>query len=81
MMRYKVKCNCVLLYGSFNKVTITLNVGQIWEYKAKTSEMFQFHTLKRQNVLIEITNEDFERIFEPQESELENPFNDSRFGG
>lgn len=56
-------------YGSFNKVSITLNVGQIWEYNSKPSEFFPFHTLKRSNVLIEITNEDFERIFEPQESE------------
>ena len=68
-MRYRVKHNCVLLYGSCNKVSITLNVGQIWEYKAETSELFPFHTLKRSNVLIEIANDDFESIFEPQESE------------
>jgi hypothetical protein len=46
MMRYRVKSNCLLLYGSFNKVTITLNVGQIWEYNSKPSELFPFHTLK-----------------------------------
>ena len=69
MMRYRVKCNCVLLYGSLNKVSITLNVGQIWDYNAKPSELFPFHTLTRQNVTLEITNEDFEGIFEPQESE------------
>lgn len=65
MMRYRVKSNCVLLYGSLNKASITLNVGQIWDYKP----MLPFHWLTRQNVTLEITNEDFERIFEPQESE------------
>lgn len=71
MMRYRVKCNCVLLYGSLNKASISLSVGQIWEYESKSPEglLFQFHRLRRQNVLIEITNEDFEGIFEPQESE------------
>lgn len=67
MMRYRVKCNCVLLYGSLNKASITLNVGQIWDY----TPMLPFHWLTRQNVTLEITNEDFERIFEPQESEEE----------
>jgi hypothetical protein len=64
-----VKHNCVLLYGSLNKASITLNVGQIWEYISKStlSEFFQLHTLRRGNVSLEITNEDFERIFEPQE--------------
>lgn len=70
-MRFRVKRNCVLFYGSFNRASITLNVGQIWERAYKPSEklLFQFHRLTRQNVLIELTNEDFERIFEPQESE------------
>jgi hypothetical protein len=31
--------------------------------------MLPFHWLTRQNVTLEITNEDFERIFEPLESE------------
>ena len=73
MMRFRVKRNCVLFYGSFNRASITLNVGQIWERAYKPSEklMFQFHRLIRQNVLIELTNEDFERIFEPQEESEE----------
>lgn len=72
-MKYRVKRNCILLYGSSNKVCITLNVGQIWECEFKPSEelLFPFHRIKRQNVLIEITNEDFERYFEPQEREVE----------
>lgn len=68
MMRYRVKRNCILFYGSLNKASISLSVGQIWEYNDKLSYS-QFHTLTRQNVTLEITNEDFERIFEPQESE------------
>lgn len=69
MMRCRVKRNCVLLYGSLNKTRISLNVGQIWEHEFKPSKkfLFPFHKLKRQNVLIEITNEDFEEIFEPLE--------------
>lgn len=63
---YKVKCNCVLLYGFYNHGSVTLNVGQIWEYISKPSEYFPFHTLKRQNVIIEVTNKDFEECFEPQ---------------
>lgn len=70
-MLYRVKHNCLLFYGSYNHVTITLNVGQIWEYNSKPSESFPFHTLKRSNVLIEIANEDFERYFKPQEGEEE----------
>ena len=68
-MRYRVKRNGVLFYGSFNHASITLSVGQIWERAYKPSEklLFQFHRLKRQNVLIELTNEDFERYFELQE--------------
>lgn len=68
MLRYRVKCNCILFYGSLNKVSIILAVGQIWEYNDKLSYS-QFHTLTRQNVSLEIINEDFERIFEPEESE------------
>lgn len=66
-MRYRVKRNGVLFYGSFNHASITLSVGQIWERAYKPSEKlwFPFHRLKRQNVLIEVTNEDFERYFEP----------------
>lgn len=69
MMRYRVKRNCILFYGSLNKASISLNVGQIWECEFKPSKkfLFPFYRLKRQNVLLEITNEDFERIFEPQE--------------
>lgn len=65
-MRYRVKRNGVLFYGSFNHASITLNVGQIWEREYEPSEKlwFPFHRLKRQNVLIEVTGEDFERYFE-----------------
>lgn len=70
-MRYRVKRNCILLYGSTNKACITLNVGQIWEREFKPSKkemlLFPFHRLRRQNVLIEIANEAFEEYFEPQE--------------
>lgn len=67
-MRYRVKRNCILLYGSNNHACVTLNVGQIWEceFKPSVELPFPFHRLKRQNVLIEIVNEDFERYFEPQ---------------
>lgn len=69
MTRFRVKRNCILLYGSNNHACVTLNVGQIWEREYKPSEklMFPFHRLKRDNVLIEIANEDFEKYFEPQE--------------
>ena len=68
-MHYWVKHNCVLFYGSSNHASITLSVGQIWWYRSKPSEDYPFHTLKRNNVLLELTNEDFERIFKPQEYE------------
>ena len=69
MTRFRVKFDCVLLYGSFTHARITLNAGQIWEREYKPSEklLFPFHRLRRQNVLIEISNEDFEKCFEPQE--------------
>ena len=70
-MRYRVKHSSVLLYGFVNKVCITLNVGQVWQYKSEPSKYFQFHRLTRKNVVIEITNEDFESIFEPYEKEKE----------
>lgn len=71
MMQFRVKRNCILLYGSNNHACITLNVGQIWEREYKPSEklMFPFHRLKRDNVLIEISDGDYEKYFEPQESE------------
>lgn len=71
MMRFIVKRNCILLYGSNNHACVTLNVGQIWEREYKPSDklMFPFHRLKRQNVLIEVADKDFKEYFEPQESE------------
>lgn len=70
-MRYRVKRNCTIIYGSLNKVCLTFNVGQIWESEFEPSKkfIFPYHKLKRHNVLIEVTNEDFEKIFEPWESE------------
>jgi hypothetical protein len=65
-MHYWVKHNCVLFYGSSNHASITLSVGQIWRYRSKPSEDYPFHILTRKNVLIEITDEDFKRIFKPQ---------------
>ena len=64
-MRYRVNNNCVLLYGSNNHACITLNVGQIWEYRSKPSEFSPFHTLTRANVSIEVADEDFKGCFEP----------------
>jgi hypothetical protein len=53
------------LYGSSNHACIALNVGQIWEREFKPTEQFPFHKLKRQNVLIEVVDEDFKSCFEP----------------
>ena len=68
-MQYRVKVNAVLIYGTTNKAKIVLNTGQIWEYVAKSLAHNKFHALVRQNVDIQIPEEDFVRIFEPQESE------------
>ncbi len=68
MMRCRVKHNCVLVYGTMGHARITLNVGQIWEYINKLTKPTLLHTLERQNLLLEITNADFERYFELVES-------------
>ena len=65
-MRYRVKRFALFFYGSENKAQINLNVGQIWEHKDNLSELYPYHYLIRQNVRIEITDDDFKRYFEPQ---------------
>lgn len=56
-------------YGGNTQAWIKLNTGQIWELRALPSERFGWYTLRRNNITIDVMKEDFERIFEPQESE------------
>lgn len=68
-MKYKVVKSCMFAYGSNNKAWIYLNKGQIWELRALPSKHFEWYSLHRNSVTIDVVKEDFERIFEPKESE------------
>lgn len=70
-MKYKVINSCMIAYGNKNKAWIHLNKGQIWELSALPSEHFEWYSLYRYNVTIDVVKGDFERIFEPQESDGE----------
>ena len=69
-MKCKVVKSCMLAYGSSNKAWIHLNKGQMWELSAFPSKRFKWYSLCRYSVTIDIVKEDFDRIFEPQESEV-----------
>lgn len=71
-MKCKVVKSCMLAYGSNNKAWVHLNKGQIWELRAFPSKRFDWYSLYRHNVTIDIVKEDFDRIFEPQKSEGKN---------
>lgn len=66
-MKCKVVKSCMISYGSSNKAWIHLNKGQIWELRAFPSKRFEWYSLYRYNVTIDIVKKDFDRIFEPQE--------------
>ena len=66
-MKYKVVKSCMLAYGSNNKAWIYLNKGQIWELRALPSKRFEWYSLHRHNVTVDVVKEDFDRIFELQE--------------
>lgn len=68
-MKCKVVKSCMFAYGSYNKAWVHLNKGQIWELRALPSKCFEWYSLYRHNVTIDVVKEDFVRIFEPQESE------------
>ena len=68
-MKYKVVKSCMIAYGSSNKAWIHLNKGQIWDLGAFPSNHFEWYSLHRHNVTIDVVKEDLERIFEAQESE------------
>ena len=68
-MKCKVIKTCIIAYGSSNKAWVYLNKGQIWELKAFPSKRFKWYSLRRYNIVIDVVKEDFERVFDPQESE------------
>lgn len=68
-MKYKVIKSCMISYGSKNKAWIHLNKGQIWELRAFPSKRFEWYSLSRYSVTIDVVKEDFTKIFKPQESE------------
>lgn len=70
-MKCKVVESCMIDYGSANKAWIYLNRGQIWDLRAFPSKRFKWYTLSRHSVSIDVVKEDFDRIFELQESEEE----------
>ncbi len=68
-MKFKVVKSCIITYGISNKACIHLNKGQIWELRAFPSNCFECYSLSRYSVTIDVVKEDFDRIFELQESE------------
>ena len=66
---YRVKESCVLGYGYMTHVKVKLKKGQKWEYIKKSGYMF--HTLRRDNVTLEVNDEDFENIFVKEEKNHE----------
>jgi hypothetical protein len=68
-MKCKVVKPCMIAYGSTNKAWIYLNRRQIWELRAFPSKRFDWYSLSRHSMTIDVVKEDFDRIFDPQESE------------
>jgi hypothetical protein len=61
-MKYKVIKPCLFFFGSLNRACITLNVGQIWEGRRLSIDS-KYYTISRNNVDMEITEEDLNKCF------------------
>ena len=62
LMKYKVIKPCLFIFGSLNKAWITLNVGQIWEGRRLSIDS-NFYRLSRNDITIEITEQDLNKCF------------------
>ena len=53
----------VYIFGSENQAMIIVNQNQIWELKSRPTESKKYYVLTRENIAMEITEDDFKTKF------------------
>ena len=53
----------VYIFGSENQAMIIVNQYQIWELKSRPTESKKYYVLTRENIAMEITEDDFKTKF------------------
>ena len=64
MSRYRVKKGAAITYGTHNKAWIFIRVNQIWELKSFPNKYYPWYSLKRDCIIIDVLEDDFNKLFE-----------------